>query len=230
MTTQEQYIELLKQLVIEKFGQQISSADDCNALSEIIEESVGVRIDMPSLQMLFSRNRMLITPRPLVLSALARYVGYSSWSDFCTSADITPVKDKDRQPITRRWGVIILTAIAVGIVVMGVVFMSGGEDSNTTATVAPATEEVATTNLEEVYSRWCAATSEHIIALRTEAQGIYSNIDKFLAEYYGDTLIESIESDIHLWLANNGTTLDAQTIRTEAEHIAEQCLKMLEVL
>lgn len=228
MTTQEQYIERLKQLVIEKFGQQISSADDCNALSEIIEESVGVRIDMPSLQMLFSRNRMLITPRPLVLSTLARYVGYGGWSDFCTSSDVIPVEDRDRQPITRRWGVIILTIIAVGIVVMGVVFMSSGEDNDNATT--PTTEEVATTNLEDVYSRWCAITSEHIIALRTEAQGIYSNIDVFLAEYYGDTLIDNIESDIRLWLANNDTTLDAQTIRTEAEHIAEQCLKMLEVL
>ena len=44
MTTQEQYIERLKELTTAEFGRQILTHDDCIALSNAVLESVGMKV------------------------------------------------------------------------------------------------------------------------------------------------------------------------------------------
>ena len=45
MTTQEQYIERLKELVTNEFGRQIMTPEDCMTLSNAVREAVGIAID-----------------------------------------------------------------------------------------------------------------------------------------------------------------------------------------
>ena len=49
MTTQEQYIERLKEMTATKFGRSVVTTEDYGALSDAIFEEVGIRLDIPSI-------------------------------------------------------------------------------------------------------------------------------------------------------------------------------------
>ena len=224
MTTQEQYIERLKELVIAEFGRPILTTDDCIALSNAVLESVGISIEHESLEQLFIAEGYA-APRPLMLSSLARFVGYTGWSDFCTAGDITPSEDKDALPIVRRWGVIGLTAIAVIIVVISIVALvnsgnSGGDD------------ECVDSRFRNVEQLWLSRTEERCNTLRTyynerEAHRYNQRVDKFIDRY--EILLEKkVKNDIKDYAIQNKITVDNDTIDKTAEIIIESCLEMCE--
>ena len=224
MTTQEQYIERLKELVIAEFGRPILTTDDCIALSNAVLESVGISIEHESLEQLFIAEGYA-APRPLMLSSLARFVGYTGWSDFCTAGDITPSEDKDALPIVRRWGVIGLTAIAVIIVVISIVALvnsgnSGGDD------------ESVDSRFRNVEQLWLSRTEERCNTLRTyynerEAHRYNQRVDKFIDRY--EILLEKkVKNDIKDYAIQNKITVDNDTIDKTAEIIIESCLEMCE--
>ena len=224
MTTQEQYIERLKELVIAEFGRPILTTDDCIALSNAVLESVGISIEHESLEQLFIAEGYA-APRPLMLSSLARFLGYTGWSDFCTAGDITPSEDKDALPIVRRWGVIGLTAIAVIIVVISIVALvssgnSGGDD------------ESVDSRFRNVEQLWLSRTEERCNTLRTyynerEAHRYNQRVDKFIDRY--EILLEKkVKNDIKDYAIQNKITVDNDTIDKTAEIIIESCLEMCE--
>jgi hypothetical protein len=67
MTTQEQYIQRLKELVIATFGRNITTSEDCIALSNAIVENVGISVDVESLEQLFLGDNSHLAPRPVML-------------------------------------------------------------------------------------------------------------------------------------------------------------------
>lgn len=225
MTTQEQYIERLKELVIAEFGRAILTTDDCIALSNAVLESVGISIEIDALEQLFIAEGYN-APRPLMLSSLARYVGYTGWSDFCTAGDITPSEDKDALPIVRRWGVIGLTAIAVIIVIISIVALVSSGNSN------DGNGKMVDSRFRNVEQVWLSRTSERCNTLRAyynerEASRYNQRVDKFIDRY--EILLEKkVKNDIKDYAIQNKITVDNDTIDKTAEIIIESCLEMCE--
>ena len=130
MTTQEQYVARLKEFVEAKFGRSITSLEDCDALSEAVGEATNIKLDSRAFLPIFVHNSRAVAPRPVTLSTLARYLGYNSWSEFCTSSNVLPAEDTDVIPVVRRWGVIILTALAIVVVAGAIIFLIRAVDSD----------------------------------------------------------------------------------------------------
>lgn len=230
MTTQEQYIAKIKQLVVKRFGSNISSADDCVALSDAVEKEVGIRIDMPTLQMLFSRNSRVVTPRPMVLSALAKYVGYTGWSDFCATCNINGDDDNPKIPMHRRRGVIAAICTAVVVVVVGVLFFVGrGGDEPKKSDASTAYDHL----VEDVADDWLVRTKEHYLELR-----IYDGVnslafDKHVAEFYEEFtagLTTFIANDIRTKAAERGVDISGENVDASAKSVANRCIAIIDEL
>ena len=224
MTTQEQYIERLKEMVAAKFGHAILSADDCATLAEVVSEATGDNIDRRSLEFMFLAKRLSITPRPVTLSTLARYVGYSSWSELCTSREVLPAADADIIPATRRWGVIILTTAAIILVASATLYLLlGGIYDNGKDRLAELCSPI-----EE---RWRAIATEECNGIRAySAEEDYnSRIEELIATAEA-TMHSEVESEIAARAKTLGITLDNTTIEEQAADIVSSCLNIYNCL
>ena len=224
MTTQQQYIERLKDMVAQEFGRSIATAEDCVALSEAVEEVTDMRLDANDYATLFF-PKSNIAPRPVILSALTRYVGYESWSSFCSSSDVRPAEDRDIIPVPRRWGVFILTLAAlIVVVVTAVILLNDGTDE------VAQTENVDVV-VESVEERWLARTLEECNALRaySEEEDYTERIDTFMAEYC-TTLYDDIASELISMLGEHNISLSEEVLASYAETIMAQCYTMCETL
>lgn len=224
MTTQEQYVERLKEMVVVEFGRPITTTEDCVALSDAVLECVGVGVDIESLEQLFILNT--ITPRPLILSSLARYVGFTGWSDFCTARDVIPADDRDKLPVVRRWGIIILTALAVVVVLVSAIMLisRGGGDADDALAVD--------SRFRNIEAKWLASTSERCNTLRTfynedQPQRFNDGVDRYIVKY-SEFLTKSVKSDVESYVVQYKITVDNDTIDQTTEIIIEKCLKMVE--
>ena len=224
MTTQQQYIERLKGMVVLKFGRGIATAEDCVALSEAVAEVTDMHLDANDYAKLFIPQSN-IAPRPVTLSALTRYVGYDSWSTFCSSSEVRPAEDSDIIPTPRRWGVFILTIVAIIVVVVtAIALLGGGKDD----VVVVENADVVVAMVEE---RWLARTIEECNALRAYAdeQNYSERIDAFMAEYC-TTLYDEISSHIISDMQRHSISLTDDEVASYANSIVVQCCTMCETL
>lgn len=224
MTTQQQYIERLKGMVVLKFGRGIATAEDCVALSEAVAEVTDMHLDANDYAKLFIPQSN-IAPRPVTLSALTRYVGYDSWSTFCSSSEVRPAEDSDIIPTPRRWGVFILTIVAIIVVVVtAIALLNGGKDD----VVVVENADVVVAMVEE---RWLARTLEECNALRAYAdeQNYSERIDAFMAEYC-TTLYDEISSHIISDMQRHSISLTDDEVASYANSIVVQCCTMCETL
>ena len=224
MTTQQQYIERLKDMVTQKFGRGIATAEDCVALSEAVAEVTDMHLDANDYAKLFIPQSN-IAPRPVTLSALTRYVGYDSWSTFCSSSEVRPAEDSDIIPTPRRWGVFILTIVAIIVVVVtAIALLDGGKDD----VVVVENADVVVAMVEE---RWLARTLEECNALRAYAdeQNYSERIDAFMAEYC-TTLYDEISSHIISDMQRHSISLTDDEVASYANPIVVQCCTMCETL
>lgn len=224
MTTQQQYIERLKDMVTQKFGRSIDTMEVCALLSEAVSEATDMQLDANDYARLFM-PKANIAPRPVTLSALTRYVGYDSWSTFCTSSDVLPAEDSDIIPTPRRWGVFILTFMAIVIVfVTAVVLLNGGKEK----VVALEDTDIVVARVEE---RWLARTLEECNALRAYAdeENYTERIDTFMNEYC-TTLYDEISSELIAMFERYNITLAGESVATYAETIMVECYTMCETL
>lgn len=224
MTTQQQYIERLKGMVVLKFGRGIATAEDCVALSEAVAEVTDMQLDANDYAKLFIPQSN-IAPRPVTLSALTRYVGYDSWSTFCSSSEVRPAEDSDIIPTPRRWGVFILTIVAIIVVVVtAIALLDGGKDD----VVVVENADVVVAMVEE---RWLARTLEECNALRAYAdeQNYSERIDAFMAEYC-TTLYDEISSHIISDMQRHSISLTDDEVASYANSIVVQCCTMCETL
>lgn len=224
MTTQQQYIERLKGMVVLKFGRGIATAEDCVALSEAVAEVTDMHLDANDYARLFM-PKSNIAPRPVTLSALTRYVGYDSWSTFCSSSEVRPAEDSDIIPTPRRWGVFILTIVAIIVVVVtAIALLNGGKDD----VVVVENADVVVAMVEE---RWLARTIEECNALRAYAdeQNYSERINAFMAEYC-TTLYDEISSHIISDMQRHSISLTDDEVASYANSIVVQCCTMCETL
>ena len=225
MTTQQQYIERLKDMVVREFGRSIATLEDCVALRRAVEESTDILLDANDYATLFF-PKSNIAPRPVILSALTRYVGYESWSSFCSSSDVLPAEDQDFIPTPRRWGVFILTVVAILVVIItAVVLLNDGSDDD-----ANKSKDVDFV-VESVEDRWLARTLEECNALRAYADEVdYSErIDSLLNEY-STTLYEEIVVELSASLKEHNITISDEELASYAEVIMAECYTMCETL
>lgn len=224
MTTQQQYIERLKGMVVLKFGRGIATAEDCVALSEAVAEVTDMQLDANDYAKLFIPQSN-IAPRPVTLSALTRYVGYESWSTFCSSSEVRPAEDSDIIPTPRRWGVFILTIVAIIVVVVtAIALLDGGKDD----VVVDENADVVVAMVEE---RWLARTIEECNALRAYAdeQNYSERIDAFMEEYC-TTLYDEISSHIISDMQRHSISLTDDEVSSYTNSIVVQCCTMCETL
>ena len=224
MTTQQQYIERLKGMVVLKFGRGIATAEDCVALSEAVAEVTDMQLDANDYAKLFIPQSN-IAPRPVTLSALTRYVGYESWSTFCSSSEVRPAEESDIIPTPRRWGVFILTIVAIIVVVVtAIALLDGGKDD----VVVVENADVVVAMVEE---RWLARTIEECNALRAYAdeQNYSERIDAFMEEYC-TTLYDEISSHIISDMQRHSISLTDDEVSSYTNSIVVQCCTMCETL
>lgn len=218
MTTQEQYIERLKEIVRAKHGREICTAEDCALLAEALREATKQSIDPRALELMFLAKRRSFAPRPSVLTALAIYVGYGSWSDFCSSRDVLPADDTDIIPVKRRWGVIILTIAAIVIVLSAILYLLLGDN-----TAVSNTENIALQRLyTDVDERWRAIATEECNDLRSAGDMSASEVNGIITERI-ITLGDSIATDIEATATQRGMAIDEATLSEYADKIAERC-------
>mgnify|MGYP003391577314 FL=1 len=113
----------LSVMVPQKFGRTISTIEDCEALGDAVAEATNIKLDARAYAPLFVEAQRGVAPRPVTLSTLARYLGYSSWGDFCNTTIPVPNDRTDLVETPRRWGVIILTIVAIVVVIAAVALL-----------------------------------------------------------------------------------------------------------
>lgn len=98
MKNRAEHIEQLKRAVVAAFGQTLDSPTDYERLSADIQHKTGELISVSTLKRLFGYIKPGTIPRPSTLSALARYVGSSGWSDFCDKCAKEENKGENPEP------------------------------------------------------------------------------------------------------------------------------------
>lgn len=230
-TTQEQYIIKLKQMVIKRYGSNISSADDCAALSDSVEQAVGVRIDMPTLQMLFSRNNRGVTPRHAVLTALSKYVGYAEgWSEFCFACN-PELEGEHKLPAKRRWSLIMGVACLVVAIVGGIMLLVGSGDSQKSTT--PATSTSFENMIEDIKTHWVNVIDEQFMEVRIyESNDIaYNNkVASLKEEYASQDMLDTIAKEIEEHAKQREIIYTSDQLKSSIEDISQHCISLIETL
>ena len=226
MTTQEQYVARLKEFVEAKFGRSITSLEDCDALSEAVGEATNIKLDSRAFLPIFVHNSRAVAPRPVTLSTLARYLGYNSWSEFCTSSNVLPAEDTDVIPVVRRWGVIILTALAIVVVAGAIIFLIRAVDGDKSKVDNRHLEVV-----ERVEQRWVARTMEECNAMRAyKSDSTYVDMLDAFALEYNELLDTEVLRDIRDAVDGEGISISDENIAAHADTIANRCRAMYNVL
>jgi hypothetical protein len=226
MTTQEQYVARLKEFVEAKFGRSITSLEDCDALSEAVGEATNIKLDSRAFMPIFVHDSRAVAPRPVTLSTLARYLGYNSWSEFCTSSNVLPAEDTDVIPVVRRWGVIILTALAIVVVAGAIIFLIRAVDSDRSKVDNRHLEVV-----ERVEQRWMARTMEECNAMRAyKSDSTYVDMLDAFALEYNELLDAEVLRDIRDAVDGEGISISDENIAAHADTIANRCRAMYNVL
>lgn len=226
MTTQEQYVARLKEFVEAKFGRSITSLEDCDALSEAVGEATNIKLDSRAFLPIFVHNSRAVAPRPVTLSTLARYLGYNSWSEFCTSSNVLPAEDTDVIPVVRRWGVIILTALAIVVVAGAIIFLIRAVDGDKSKVDNRHLEVV-----ERVEQRWVARTMEECNAMRAyKSDSTYVDMLDAFALEYNELLDAEVLRDIRDAVDGEGISISDENIAAHADTIANRCRAMYNVL
>lgn len=93
MIDNDTLIRALKQAVLHTFGRTLDSTSDFDLLSVAIKRKTGENLSPSTLKRIFGYVKYDTVPRTSTLSVLARYAGYSGWSDFCGKNDAVEEKE-----------------------------------------------------------------------------------------------------------------------------------------
>lgn len=83
----------LKKEIELKFGRQIESPSNFDALSLDIKKTTGKEISVSTLKRVWGYVKYDSKPRREILSLLSQYLGFTDWQDFLNSDKITDVSD-----------------------------------------------------------------------------------------------------------------------------------------
>lgn len=154
-----EHIERLKKAVVAAFGQTLDAPTDYERLSADIQLKTGELISVSTLKRLFGYIKPGTVPRPSTLSVLARYVGSTGWSDFCSQValeELPEPRTTSRKTVYRH-PVVYLTVV---ILCIGGIFgwMVGNRVPKDTAE-ATVTEAVPETDPETKVPRMTTTTA-----------------------------------------------------------------------
>ena len=162
----------------------------------------------------------------MILSALARYIGMGSWSDFCASRNVLPADDTDIIPVTRPWGVVILTSIAIIVVITAAILLL--RSSNETIERRQHHIVAVVSSIEE---QWVAITTEECNAIRAyNSSDDYESIIATFVEEHSLTLKEKIATDLRTAFATEGIEVSSIELDTATEQIAARCSALRNIL
>ena len=189
-------------------------------------EATNIKLDSRAFMPIFVHDSRAVAPRPVTLSTLARYLGYNSWSEFCTSSNVLPAEDTDVIPVVRRWGVIILTALAIVVVAGAIIFLIRAVDSDKSKVDNRHLEVV-----ERVEQRWVARTMEECNAMRAyKSDSTYVDMLDAFALEYNELLDAEVLRDIRDAVDGEGISISDENIAAHADTIANRCRAMYNVL
>jgi hypothetical protein len=97
------------------------SNEDFERLSEKIAEKTGVRLSLSTLKRIWGRVRYDNFPNGATLNALAAYLGYQGWRDFCNQQQdqlLPPPTKKIKNPGRRNWWLLAPAAVLGAIVLL----------------------------------------------------------------------------------------------------------------
>ncbi len=120
MEKKTEHIERLKNAVVAAFGQTLDSPTDYERLSVDIQSKTGELISVSTLKRMFGYLKQGTVPRPSTLSVLARYVGFSGWSDFCSGEECSEPCKVSKKAVCRRPIVcvaVVILCISIGWIV-----------------------------------------------------------------------------------------------------------------
>lgn len=83
----------LKEEVARKFGRDIESPSNFDALSLEIKRDTGEDVSVSTLKRIWGYVKYEHHPRNEILSIIAKYVGYKDWKDFVESTDLNDTSD-----------------------------------------------------------------------------------------------------------------------------------------
>lgn len=215
-------------MVAAKFGRAILSTEDYTALTEAVREATDGTIDEHSVEVIFGSKTRGVAPRPVTLSTLARYVGFSGWSDFCTSREVMPAADADVIPVTRRWGVIILTIAAIVVVVSTTLYLLLFTPSAEHNTASPEVEQRIYATIDE---KWRAIATEECNDIRTySTEEDYDERIEELITKSSATLERELGAEITSCATAEGITIEPTTVEEYKSQIMERCLSIYNCL
>lgn len=231
MTTQEQYIARLKEMVTAKFGREVVTKEDYTALAEAVREVTDGTIDERSIELIFGSKSRSIAPRPVTLSTLARYVGFNGWSDFCSSRNVIPADDTDVIPVTRRWGVILLTIAAILVVVSSALYLLLYTPTHTSSPTSESITPLRQCLFASVDDKWRAIATEECIDMRTysSAENYTERVEELIARSTA-TLELGVATDIANLATDEGIEVNSEAIEEYKSEIIERCLNIYNCL
>ena len=166
MNTHSQHIESLRRAVLSPFARTLDAATDYDALSLDISAVTGEAVSSSTLKRLFGYDKHTTEPRPSTLSTLARYVGYSGWSDFCERYVAPDVPMRPQNGNMLIWLGLLL--IVGGLIALVTILISG-DDAPTTPLQhqQPADQEL----IEEIKGQWLTLSQHRCDSIRTYRAG-----------------------------------------------------------
>ena len=118
----KRHIENLKREIGLKFGRTIESAADFDSLSIDIGKNISETVSPSTLKRVFGYVKYDAEPRASTLSILARYVGYSGWSDFCRNYTPSEARNgivyKDMQTRIRKLKMLV-SFLSAACIILG---------------------------------------------------------------------------------------------------------------
>lgn len=175
-------IEKLKQEIIATLGRTIDSPTDFDYLSIKIADKTGDVISVSTLKRLFGYIKGSVTPRPSTLSSLARYVGYSGWSEFCAAQSLLSNELPPYGVTKKRFKIAVLVIGGAVVVGLGFLyFMSAPTSSKVDAvaieapqsqTIQPQVEPSDADKYEQILAHCIAESNKMCDAVRARRGGM----------------------------------------------------------
>ena len=141
-------IRHLKNAVCLKFGHTVESSSDFNALSLSIMEATAESVSPSTLKRVFGYVKYDADPSITTLSILARYVGYSGWSDFLDGG-----KSNSATRQFPRWITLLLTSAVIISAIIAAVIISNRSDKDDESSAQTVYDTILETCLDEAEAR-----------------------------------------------------------------------------
>lgn len=205
MKTEIQHIEELKEAILAKFARTLDAPTDYDALSLDIANATGESVSASTLKRLFGYDKHATTPRPSTLSALARYVGFAGWSDFCEYNGGGDVCGQKPKLLIHNPRILFVLAAIVVAVLISLVFVIEGSSvapdttpSSDKSQAEPKPIELSVASVRDKWSQLSLQKCDSVRACRHKMHVVEYRkaIDNFYFPYVFEVMKQGVAEDI----------------------------------